>query len=471
MITENRKRGSVAKKLAVIVATAGLISGSISTAASAAPFERAYATHNVQTLWDKGFKGEGGAIAVIDQGVNLDHEYFQGQIVDGICVFSNMTPSVCPNGSKYQTGIEAASQRKENGVLVDRESHGNMVAGLIAGKPNNSAAGGIAPNAKLVMANTDLTISSVHAALEYFYQNREKHNIVAISMSFGLGMPSQDRKHILDCNGNPAYAPLKDVLGKLRKAGIIPFAASGNGFLLNEITLAAPTCLSEVVSIGALNDVNQVSVYTTMNNKVELLGVDYAITAHTTGYRPGSGTSAATPIVAGSYSLLRQAFPKHSPETIIAVMKKTGKKIDDVIRKQIPVVDLDAAYKELAVLTPTASQNGVEAGNSTGGNSNSGNAGASQDNTAPSESSVVSIPNSSFSASPAKGSLNFTFEGYSGKKVAIKVGKTWIVKSPLKNDKGLKTAKITQKVKSGSSVEFQIYIDGKFVTKNTVRIP
>ncbi|MEN9954227.1 MAG: hypothetical protein RL028_829, partial [Actinomycetota bacterium] len=104
-----------------------------STSAYAVPTELAYTAHKIQEIWAKGFKGEGMTVAVIDQGINLTHEYFTGQIVDGICVYQTSSQSLCPNGLKYQTGIQAASQRFDKGVIVSSENHGNMVGGLIAG--------------------------------------------------------------------------------------------------------------------------------------------------------------------------------------------------------------------------------------------------------------------------------------------------------------------------------------------------
>jgi subtilisin len=259
------------KKFSVLALATALLMTSLSTAASAVPSEPAYTAHNIQQIWAKGFRGEGVTVAVIDQGVNLTHEYFAGQIIDGVCVYQNTSQNLCPNGTKYQTGIQAASQRFDKGVIVSSENHGNMVAGLIAGKPNDQAPGGIAPNSKILMANTDLSLASIISALNYIYDNREKYNIVAVSMSFGVTGGAL-REYILNCNLNPDFAQLKATLAKLRAVGIMPFAASGNGYILNEVTASAPTCLSDVVTIGAIDAQNKVSIYSTMNSKVELLG-------------------------------------------------------------------------------------------------------------------------------------------------------------------------------------------------------
>jgi subtilisin family serine protease len=416
-----------------------------STSAYAVPTELAYTAHKIQEIWAKGFKGEGMTVAVIDQGINLTHEYFTGQIVDGICVYQTSSQSLCPNGLKYQTGIQAASQRFDKGVIVSSENHGNMVGGLIAGNPNAEAPGGIAPKAKLLMANTDLALPSLVSALNYIYDNREKYNIVAVSMSFGITGGSS-RNYILDCNLNPDYAQLKATLSKLRSAGVMPFAASGNGFILNEVTGSAPTCLSEVVTIGAVDRGGKVSMYSTMNSKVELLGTDYAKTANTVGYQTAGGTSAAAPVVTAGYALLRQAFPSASAQLVLDSMKQSGWLVDDVIRKQIPVVDLAAAYNMLSGNTVVPSP---------------------PPTLSPTVSPVVT-PKISFTTTT--GNLIISIKGYQGQRFSAKIGNSWISSPALMNTPGLDYTKIVRKSVSKSTVKYEAYIDGKKVASGSIRI-
>lgn len=440
----------------LISALLGLALLVTSTAAYAVPTEPAYSEHKVQEIWAKGFKGEGVTVAVIDQGINLAHEYFTGQVVDGLCVYQAQSQSLCPNGSKYQTGIQAASQRFENGVIVSNESHGNMVSGLIAGNPNEQAPGGVAPKAKLLVANTDLALPSLVSALTYIYDNREKYNIVAVSMSFGTGGGSS-REFMVDCNLNPDYAQLKATLSKLRSAGIMPFAASGNGFILNEITWNAPTCLNEAVSIGAIDQRGKVSVYTTMNSKVELLGTDYAKSANTVGYKPAGGTSAATPTVAAGYALLRQAFPSASAQVVLDAMKQSGRLIDDVVRKQIPVMDLLAAYNILSnsPTNPTPNPGSTPV--------------------APTPTPSPTPPASSSGKAPITfttipGNLVITIKGFVGKEFKAKIGNHWIRMSPITDMSGLGYTKIVHKVASKTTVKYIAYIDGKKITSGSIRI-
>ncbi len=423
------------KRILGALSAALLLIVGFTTPAQAAPVERAYEAININAAWSKNILGQGVTIAMIDQGVNLQHEYFDGQVVDGICVYQSSNAALCPNGTKFQTGVLAASQRRDIfGRLFTDETHGNMVAGIVAGKPNSVAPGGIAPQAKIVMANTDMQPRSVVAALEYFYQNREKYNIVAVSMSFGiLGLTS--RQDLLNCNTNPVYAEVRASLKKLREAGVIPFAAAGNGFYLNSVESWAPTCLDEAVSVGSVDQNGQISIYNTMSTKVELLAPDYAISAATFGYAQASGTSAAAPTAAASYALLRQQFPKHSAQTVLDAMKISGKKIDDVVRKQIPMVDIAAAQK-LLENTPV---------------------GTNPVDPTPNPNPVT---NQKVTVGTFNGFIAIYAQGFEGSQLMARIAGKWISVSPLKNVAGKPYALIKRNTGAGYDVRVEVWIDG-----------
>jgi subtilisin family serine protease len=117
----NSLKGTILKSklLALIAALALLLSTGLS--ANAAPSEPAYQAINAQSVWDQGFRGEGTTVAIIDQGVNLTHPYFVGQIIDGYCFVEATSSYRCPNGTREQSGVEAASQRKIGSLYVATE--------------------------------------------------------------------------------------------------------------------------------------------------------------------------------------------------------------------------------------------------------------------------------------------------------------------------------------------------------------
>lgn len=407
------------------------------TPAQAVPTEDAYVAVEAETLWNQGFTGEGTTIALIDQGVNLNHPYFEDRVIDGVCVYSGATGEVCPNGTRYQAGVQAAGQKRVLGLLDQSQDHGNMTAGIVAGKPNSQAPGGIAPDANILMANTDFYPQSIVQILDYIYDKRDEHNIVALSMSFGV-FAINSRADLLSCATNPVYTEVRQRLERLRDVGIIPFAASGNGYNLDSAENYAPTCLDEAVSVGSINRDNEVSIYTTISDKVELLAPDYSFSANTYSYRQASGTSAATPLVAGAYALLRQKYPDLTAQQILDAMKDGGNPIDDVIIKGIPAVNLSGADFLLEEL----SESDVET---------------------PEENLEQKITVGTFD-----GFVAIFTRGYEGRKLSAKVAGKWLVQDPIENYKNFDYSRVKRNTGAGFEINVEIYIDGQFIRNETV---
>jgi len=373
--------------------------------------------------------GEGSSIAFIDQGINLTHEYFQGEVIDGYCLYASVTTNFCPNGTKNQTGIAAASQRIVNNFPVLQENHGNMVAGIAAGKPNSVAPGGIAPGAKIVMANIDLTLEGITSAAQYILDRADENNTVALSLSFG-GLFQEIPRSWLKCDDNPALAGLASVFSQLRQKGIITFASAGNTPTLDIATSVFPSCLREVVAVGSVNELSEISWYVTMSQKLELLAPDYAVSANTIGYLTSSGTSAAAPLAAGAFTLLRDAFPNASSEEILTVMKQSGTKVDDVLRKEIPMVNLSAAYDQLA-------------------------SGSTSPET-PATDQKVTI-------GTFNGYIAIYTQGYEGRRMTAKVAGRWLAVDPITLVPG-KTYSLTKRnTGAGFLINVEVYIDGTLV--------
>ena len=426
---ESSRGTGLLRRLIAASSIALLASVGFAPAANAAVNEPAFNAIGVSSLWDRGFKGQGYSIAFIDQGVNLTHEYFQGEVIDGYCLYAVQTTNLCPNGTKSQTGVQAASQRIVNNFPVLQENHGNMVAGIAAGKPNSVAPGGVAPDAKIVMANIDLTLVGITSAAQYILDRADANNTVALSLSFG-GLFQELPRSWLKCDENPELAGLASVFKKLRDKGIMTFASAGNTPTLDIATSVFPSCLKEVVAVGSVDQQNQVSWYVTMSQKLELLAPDYAVSANTIGYLTSSGTSAAAPMAAAAFTLLRQAFPNASSETILNVMKSSGTKIDDVLRKGIPMVNLSAAYAQLA-----AGANPVE--------------------------QKVTI-------GTFNGFIAIYTQGYEGRRLTARVAGRWLTVNPITNVPGQNYSLTRRNTGAGFLINVEVYIDGVLQTRQQV---
>ena len=426
----------MAKRLFAALSVTVLAIVGLSAPAKANVAEPAFDMVRVSSVWAAGHTGSGASIAFIDQGVNLTHEYFQGEVIDGFCLYASYTNNFCPNGSKSQTGLLAASQRIVNNFPVFAENHGNMVAGIAAGKPSSDAAGGIAPDAKIVMANIDLTLEGITAATRYISDRAAANNTVAVSLSFG-GLFSEMPRSWLLCDSNPALTELATLIGDMRDKGIITFAAAGNTPVLDIATSVFPSCLQDVVAVGSVNAAGEISWYVTMSEKIEFLAPDFTRSADTIGYLDSSGTSAATPMVAGAFTVLKQAFPDKTSEQVLEGMKRSATLVDDVIRKNIPLINLSAAYEALSNDTSTP------------------------DN--PDENAEEKVTIGTFN-----GYVAIFTKGYEGRRMTAKVAGRWLKVDPIELVPGQSYSLTKRNTGAGYDIKVEVYIDGVLKAEDSV---
>ncbi len=315
-------------------------------------------------VWAEGVEGTGWAVAVLDSGVQWDHEFLGGaahsRVISEAC-FSNANGggrgvSLCPDGSNIQTtghaadpdvlGCSATGLALDGGTLC---THGTHVAGIAAGNHlyASVAYDGVARSANIIgiqvftRFNNDgdcggvapcvlSYISDQVRGLERVLELRSTYglNIAAVNMSLGGGAYTDAQQALCDTNN----ASRRTAIQNLRSVGIATIIAAGNNGYVSQIS--APGCISEAIAVGASTDSDGIASFSNMNNLVELMAPGVAIVSSVNnaagnGYASMQGTSMATPYVAGVWTLMRALAPSASVDDILAALQDTGVPIAD----------------------------------------------------------------------------------------------------------------------------------------------
>jgi len=288
--------------------------------------------------WNAGWDGTGQVIAIIDTGVDKNHSFLAGRVIEEAC-YDSSGVSTCPNGLSSDTGPGA-------GVPCTFAAdcfHGTHVAGIAAG--SGPSFDGVAPGATIIAiqvfhrvddpgacgGSAPCALASsmdLVAALERIHELSETHPIAAANMSLGSG------GHTAPCDG--AVPAMDLAIGNLRSNGIATVVASGNdGFLFR---ISWPACISTAISVGATGDgsggwpTDQVTWFSNSADFLSLLapGAEINSSVPGGGFSSASGTSMAAPHVAGAWAIAKQSSPGASVSDVLAGLQNTGKRITDV---------------------------------------------------------------------------------------------------------------------------------------------
>src|SRR5581483_5319309 len=232
-------------------------------------------------LWKAGFRGKDVVIAHLDTGVDASHPVLKGAI-SGFAEFDL-------NGNE----VRGAHPH-------DTEEHGTHTAAIIVGRTYRGAFVGVAPEAKLVSA---LVIEGGKILARVLNGLNWAVNQGAKVLSMSLGIPGY----------RPEFLPIVQIL---RARGVLPVIAVGND---GPGMSRSPGNYAEALSVGACDNNKEIADFSSSETFIrqndplvpDLVGpgVDIVSAVPNGHFMRMSGTSMATPHIAGLAALLMQAAP------------------------------------------------------------------------------------------------------------------------------------------------------------------
>ena len=278
-----------------------IVQSSISNPFAMATIDGHELTGLTEALKDYDFTGEGQTVVIIDSGVAYDHAALGGGLGENYTVVGGWDFTEENDADPYDDGPFG--------------SHGTHVAGVIASSDGDYP--GVAPGVDIVALRVfndagQTQLSWVEDALEWVHENRDAfaNPITTVNLSMGL---------FTNTLSPPDGAVLEDELAQLAADGIFITAAAGNGYTrFEEAGLSYPASSPYVTAVGSVDSTGELSYFSQRDTSM-LLAPGRSVTSTVPDYignRNGvdddfaqySGTSMASPYVAGAAVLVREAY-------------------------------------------------------------------------------------------------------------------------------------------------------------------
>lgn len=304
---------------------------------------------NADQVWALGYTGEDVLVALIDTGARLDHADLQGRLWDGGAEYPN-------HGYDFYQHDNDPS---------DTQGHGTHVAGTIVGTGVSGTQTGVAPGATLMVLKVfhgEVNLSEVTMWVEAM-QFAVEHGADVMNMSLGQPLPDSSVQLMLRqaCDNTLAAGVVAAVCAgnsrQIQMLAPVPYNIWSPGDCppphLHEDQMVNAGGTSCVICVGAVNN-NDVLGDFSSEGPATWSGVapynDYPYSSGsstniglirpdvcapgvnvksldfntTNGYCLKSGTSMATPCVAGTIALMLSKDHELTPEQIDEILERTA---------------------------------------------------------------------------------------------------------------------------------------------------
>lgn len=240
---------------------------------------------DIERAWEVTEGSPNMIVAVVDTGIDYRHPDLQGKVLRGRDFINN------------------------DDDALDDNFHGTHCAGILAARRQNGGIVGVSPGVTLlavkVLSDRGAgTFAQVAAGIAY----AAERGASIISLSLGSSIPSQ---------------AMDEAIRYARRKGSIVFAGAGNQGSEKPFY---PAVNPDVIAVGATTREDRRARYSNMGSHLTVTapGSDILSTILNGGYARVSGTSMATPHVAGVAALMKSINPRLDAEAVRRILTESA---------------------------------------------------------------------------------------------------------------------------------------------------
>ncbi|BCL34267.1 S8 family peptidase [Nostoc sp. MS1] len=263
-------------------------------------------------VWAHGYTGQGVTVAVIDTGVDYNHQDLKNNIWTNTKEIAGN--GIDDDGNGYVDDTNGWNFNDNNNNTLDNNGHGTHVSGIISGANDGVGVTGVAYNAKIMPVKVldesgEGSYNSIANGIRYAADNGAR----VINLSLGGDYSNQNLQSALE------YADSK---------GAIVVMASGND---GKSQPGYPARYADKlgIAVGAVNSEGDLTDFSNRSGSNELSyvtapGQNIYSSIPNNEYANYSGTSMATPYVSGVVALMLSANPNLTVAQVREIITSTA---------------------------------------------------------------------------------------------------------------------------------------------------